>query len=118
MVGSAGSAPALLATLGSTEVDVLLLDVSMPGGAFFEVLRQCLEIQPDLAVLVVSGMPVEVFGQRALQLGARGYAEKSLPPEELADAIRRVGDGHLFTGPGLSRARAEQRPDGHLANYR
>jgi DNA-binding NarL/FixJ family response regulator len=77
-------------------IDVLTLDVSMPGPGFLEVLRRVKAHRPDLQVLVLSVHPEEQYAVRALRAGAAGYLTKDHSPVELAKAIRQVASGRKY----------------------
>jgi DNA-binding NarL/FixJ family response regulator len=96
----------------STEVDVLLLDVSMPGPGFLDVMRSLRAEVPELRILVLSVHPEDHYAVRALRAGAAGYLTKDHSPEELANAIRRVYGGGKYVTPSLAeRLASELGPD-------
>ncbi len=76
------------------DVDVVLLDVSMPGSDFLETLRSLRGSHPDVRVLVLSVHPEAQYAVHALRGGAAGYLTKDHSPLELAAAIRKVHAGH------------------------
>ena len=87
-------------------VDVLTLDISMPGPGFLEVLRRVKVHRPELQVLVLSVQPEEQYAVRALRAGAAGYLTKDHSPAELAKAIRQVAraiskDVFFFISPSV-----------------
>lgn len=84
------------------EYDVLLLDLSMPNLDGLEAISRIKAEKPELAILVISMNPEEVFGMRALKLGASGYLSKDSAPEQLITAIRRVAAGKVFVSPTLA----------------
>lgn len=96
--------------------DVLLLDVSMPGPDFLEILRLLGRRTEKPAVLVLSVHAEEAFAPRALERGASGYLGKQCSPTTLADAIRRVAAGErVFSGSVLRTAeRLGERAGGSL----
>ena len=83
-------------------VDVLLLDVTMPGPGFLETVRHLRTKQPGLRVLVLSVHPEDHYAVRALRAGAAGYLTKQHTPKELAEAIRRVYQGHKYVTESLA----------------
>jgi DNA-binding NarL/FixJ family response regulator len=102
VVGEAANGHDLLATIGRTPAEVLLLDVSMPGPGFLEVLRDLKQDHPRLAVLVLSVHPEDQYAVRALRAGAAGYLTKDHSPEELVAAIRKVQRGGKYVSPSLA----------------
>ena len=93
VVGEATNGDEVLTEVRRHVVDVVLLDVSMPGLGFLEVLRQLKEEHPRLRVLVLSTHPEEQYAVRALKAGAAGYLTKDHSPEQLVEAIGRVVRG-------------------------
>src|SRR5207244_10636807 len=88
--GEADGAVALLTGLETSATDLVLLDVSMPGGLFLETLRELRTRHPTIRVLALSVHPEDEWAVRALRAGASGYLTKDHSPDQLLDAIRRV----------------------------
>jgi two-component system, NarL family, invasion response regulator UvrY len=100
VTGEAATAAELFRLLAIAAVDVVLLDVSMPGSTFVETLKSLRERHPSTKVLVLSVHPEDQWAMRALRAGAAGYLTKDHSPEELVDAIRRVARGGRYvSGP-------------------
>ena len=89
-------------------IDVLTLDVSMPGPGFLDVLRRVKAHRPELQVLVLSVQPEEQYAVRALRAGAAGYLTKDNSPVELAKAIRQVARGRKYVSETLAERLAAQ----------
>lgn len=81
--------------------DVVVQDISLPGRDGLEVLRDLKHEFPRLPVLMLSVHPQELFGVRALRLGAAGYLTKKAAPAELVAAIRTVVGGRKYVPPSL-----------------
>lgn len=108
ITGEAGDAAALLAALQSTAADLVLLDVSMPGGPFLETLKELRARHPTVRVLALSVHPEDQWAVRALRAGASGYLTKDHSPDQLLEAIRRVYRGGKYVSPALAERLAEQ----------
>ena len=78
---------------GDAVVDVVLLDVTLPGMSGIEALAEMKKRRPTLAVLILSMHPEERFAVRALRLGAAGYLSKSTPSAEIVAAVRAAAVG-------------------------
>jgi len=100
--GEAGDAAALLAALRATATDLVLLDVSMPGGPFLDTLRELRAQHPTIRVLVLSVHPEDQWAVRALRAGASGYLTKDHSPDQQLEAIRRVYRGGKYVSPTLA----------------
>ncbi|MCQ3804084.1 MAG: response regulator transcription factor [bacterium] len=82
--------------------DVALVDVHMPGGGGLAVVENVLETNPDVKFLALSVSDAAEDVIAMIRAGARGYVTKSIGPEELADAIRRVNEGDAVFSPMLA----------------
>lgn len=75
--GEASSATEALKLLPDANADVVVLDVSLPGGmSGIDLLRELKKLYPDLPILVVSGNEEAVYGELVVSLGAWGYVMK------------------------------------------
>ena len=102
IVGSAGTVGEAIDAIRTLKPDVVLLDVHMPGGggsAVIDAVRSELPAVRFLA-LSVSDAAEDVIG--VIRAGARGYVTKSISPEELQAAVRRVHDGDAVFSPRLA----------------
>ena len=86
----AGDGDEALSLLASSEFDLLLLDLNMPGHSGLDVLRDVKLACPRLPVIIVSVQPKDQYATRCLQAGADAYINKDKAPEELALAIRKL----------------------------
>jgi DNA-binding response OmpR family regulator len=73
--------------------DIVLLDVELPGSAGVDIAARILDLDPEAAVLFLSGHQEQRTLERALATGARGYLSKAMEPEELIREIRAVVSG-------------------------
>lgn len=87
------SAYALLQQRDGPPVDVIVLDLSMPGRSGLDLLRRIALRWPALRRLVFSMHDSPAMVAQALAAGADGFVTKSSPPEVLVDALRRVAAG-------------------------
>lgn len=100
VVGEAGSAEEALQLLESgTKVDVVVLDITLPGQSGIELLKRLRDQMPELAILVLSMHPERSFAVRLMRAGANGYVPKMIVPEELVKAVRAVGAGRRYITP-------------------
>jgi DNA-binding NarL/FixJ family response regulator len=102
VTGEASTAAELFRILGTAPVDVVLLDVSMPGAAFIDTLRDLRERHSSVKVLVISAHPEDQWAMRALRAGAAGYLTKDHSPEQLVQAIRRVARGGKYVSESMA----------------
>jgi DNA-binding NarL/FixJ family response regulator len=102
LVGEADDAGSTLAACRRTPVDVLLLDVSMPGMAVVDLIRELRSASRTPRILVLSVHPERHYARRVLQAGADGYLTKNHSPTALAEAIRQVHSGRKYVTPALA----------------
>jgi len=93
LVGEASRGDETLAKLAELEPDVLLLDLNMPGGDGFEVLRKARDAAGGARIVVLSLHVQAEYVSRAVREGADGYLSKDLAVQELPDAIASVMQG-------------------------
>jgi len=100
--GEAGDIDEAIAGIRTSSPDVVLLDVHMPSGGGAAVIQGIAPERPDTKFLAlsVSDAAEDVIG--VIRAGARGYVTKTLSPDELIDAIKRVADGDAVFSPRLA----------------
>jgi DNA-binding NarL/FixJ family response regulator len=96
VVGEAASGNAAIDLVHTTAMDVLLLDLSMPGKSGTDVLATIHAGAPDMGILVLSAYPEEYFSTNLLLQGVRGYLNKMCAPEEIITALRVVAQGKRY----------------------
>jgi DNA-binding NarL/FixJ family response regulator len=96
IVAEAKDASEITRYIDTNEVDLVLLDISMPGKDGLEALKEVKLRFPTLPVLILSMHPEERFAMRALEAGASGYVTKMNTTEELVKAIRTVRSGKNY----------------------
>jgi DNA-binding NarL/FixJ family response regulator len=94
--GEAENARSALDAVNSLRPNVVLVDLTMPGGEGIEFIKDLRAMYPEVAVLVVSMHDEEVYAQRALRAGSRGYIMKSEGGEQLIQAIHQVLQGKIY----------------------
>lgn len=104
VAGEAESGEAAVALATQVPLDLVLLDVSMPGPGMLEVLGRIRAARPELPVLVLSVHPEDQYGFRAMRAGAAGYLTKDNSPDELVAAIRQVMRGRPYVSASLAEA--------------
>jgi two-component system nitrate/nitrite response regulator NarL len=80
----------------NSDIDVVLLDVSMPGMNGFEAVREFGRARPDLPIILLTASEDPADVRRGLAAGALGYVPKSSSPDTLMSAIRLVLSGEIY----------------------
>jgi len=96
VVGEAGDILQAITEAKKTTPDVVILDLSMPGGAGVAGVERLLAAAPGARILVLTMHDDPAYVRSALALGASGYVVKSAADSELISAIRAVHGGRLF----------------------
>lgn len=102
VVGEAVSGGHVLACLAENEVDLIVLDMSMPGISGVNLIARIRAMSPDIPILVLSMHNEPQIARRALKAGVDGYLTKDNEPETLLAAIRKVAAGGRFIDPVLA----------------
>ncbi len=100
VVADVGDGAAAYAACIEHEPDVVVADLSMPGGGMDLIQRLCLR-HDGVRVLVFSMHDSAMLVRRALEAGARGYIPKSSPPQRLVDGVRALHAGRRYLAPEL-----------------
>jgi two-component system, NarL family, invasion response regulator UvrY len=95
------------------EVDVLLMDISMPDQSGVDALAAIKARFPALPVLILSGFPEVHYATTLLRQGASGYLNKECDPEEIARAVRTVALGRRYITAAVAELLADGVADGN-----
>ena len=87
-----------------SEVDLILLDLTMPGVRGFSGLMFLRAQYPSVPVMVVSANDDPAVIRRCMDFGASGFISKTLGIEQMREAVRRVLDGEVWTPPDVDLA--------------
>lgn len=102
LVGEANDVVELFAQLKRLAVNIVLLDISMPGESGLDAIKELRQKYPHIPVLILSIHPEQRFAVRALKAGASGYIMKQSAVEELVQAIRKVVSGGKYVSASLA----------------
>jgi two-component system invasion response regulator UvrY len=111
VVAEAASGRQVIDLLRRERVDVLLLDLDMPGQSGLDAMPLIRAKWRSTAVLVFSAMPESRYAVPLIREGASGFLNKSCPPSELLRAVRHVGRGGSFVTPEVAELLAGQAVD-------
>lgn len=120
VVAEADTGPGVLGEVhklqGQLGIDVVLLDIALPGMDGLNVLQALRRDWPGLPVLMLSTYSEKQYAVRCIQLGASGYLNKSTDPDELMAALRRVAAGGMHVTPATAEALASLVSQGRTKN--
>jgi two-component system invasion response regulator UvrY len=101
-IAEARDARTALAFVTEKKLDVVLLDISLPGQSGLDVLKQIKELQPDAKILILTMHPEDQYAVRVLKAGASGYLTKDSASEEVAIAIKKILAGGTYISAALA----------------
>jgi DNA-binding NarL/FixJ family response regulator len=107
VIGEAANGREVLELLRQGEVDVIVMDLSMPEFGGVDALAAIKARAPDLPVLILSGFPEAHYATTLLRQGAAGYLNKECDPEEIIKAIRVVFRGRRYITPAVAELLAD-----------
>lgn len=93
VVGTAGSGPEALDFLAKHEINVVLVDLRMPGLSGVETLQRMREVAPNARPIVLSSFEFDEEIYTAVKAGAQGFLHKEVGAEEILAALRAVHRG-------------------------
>jgi len=99
---AAHGAEALQALRSGQSVDVVLLDIALPGRDGLEVLKQIQSEFAGLPVLMLSTYPDNQFAVRCIRAGAAGYLNKSADPDDIVAGLRKAASGGRYLTPSVA----------------
>ncbi|MBE7942532.1 MULTISPECIES: response regulator transcription factor [Ramlibacter] len=118
VVGEAASGREAIDLVRTTEIDVLIMDLSMPGQSGIDALAMIRAKAPDVGILILSGYPEEQYAVNLIRQGASGYLNKECEPMEIVNAIRTIALGRRYISPSVAELIAQQlnRKEGSAAH--
>jgi DNA-binding NarL/FixJ family response regulator len=102
VAGEAVDGISALQLVRTTEAQVLVLDLSMPGRNGLELIKQIREEKPALRILVLTMHAEEQYAVRAFKAGASGYLTKESASAELVNAVTKVASGGAYVSATMA----------------
>ncbi len=100
--GEAATVAETLQRIGDCFPDVAIVDITLPDGNGIELIKRLAARSPNMRILVSSMHDEELFAERALIAGAKGYINKQETAERVIDGIRHVFKGKVFLSPRMT----------------
>lgn len=92
----------------TTDMDVLLMDLSMPGQSGIDAMAMIRAKAPDLGILILSVYPAEQYAINLIKRGASGYLNKECDPSEILAAVRAIALGRRYISAAVADLLAQQ----------
>jgi len=102
VIGEVGSMPEVFAMVAKLKPALVVVDVSLDGNNGIELMKQLSFRDANLKMLAYSMHDEQIYAERALRAGAKGYVMKQTPPEHLLSAIRVVLKGKIYLSNQMS----------------
>src|SRR5688500_5826272 len=101
IIGEAVDTDSLVNQALENKWEIIVSDLSMPGGGGLSAITRIHEKLPRQRILIISVHSDEQYALNALKTGAYGYLPKDAAPEELNHAIQIIIDGRKYIHPAL-----------------
>ena len=95
-IAEAGDTSSLIEKAIAAQWDIIISDISMPGGGGIEAIKQILEKNPKQPILIVSAHIEDIYATRSLSAGASGFLNKDIATEELINAVKIILSGKRY----------------------
>jgi len=102
VVTEAASGEEALQKIRLNDIDIVLMDINMPGIGGLEATKKLLQIKPDIKIIGVTMHDDEIFPQRLLKAGAVGYLTKGSDIHEMIHAMREVIANRRYICPDIA----------------
>ncbi|MBW6472367.1 MAG: response regulator transcription factor [Anaerolineaceae bacterium] len=110
--GEAATAENLLQQIGKVQIDVVLLDVLLPGGMDgLEAARRIISQPNSPRILILTAYTDPARAMAALRMGVQGYVRKDSPPEVLLAAVRAVANGQTYMDQQTAESISDKMPE-------
>ena len=107
VIGEASRGEQAIQLYQELQPDIVVMDLSMPGIGGLETIRRIVQRDSEALILVFSVHHEQVYVNRALNAGAKGYITKNSAPEILPEAIMSILQGDCYVERGLFKVSAD-----------
>ncbi|MEK8026698.1 MAG: hypothetical protein RLY78_105 [Pseudomonadota bacterium] len=107
VTGEAANGREALDLVRAGDLDVMIMDLSMPDQSGVDALAAIRAREPDLPILILSGFPESHYATHLLKQGASGYLNKECDPEEIVRAVRTIYRGRKYITPAVAELLAD-----------
>ncbi|MCZ7602861.1 MAG: response regulator transcription factor [Melioribacteraceae bacterium] len=102
VIGEAQNADEMFELLSKNKIDIVILDITLPGRSGLDLISEIKTHYPDTRILILSMHPEDRFAVRALRAGAFGFITKGTASKILIEALRKIADGRKYITPTLA----------------
>jgi DNA-binding NarL/FixJ family response regulator len=99
--GEAASMTEALKKIKQHAPDMVIIDISLPDGSGLDLIKRVQIINPDILILVYSMHDEDMFAERAIRAGAKGYINKQEAGENVIIAAKHILNGEIYLSPKI-----------------
>lgn len=96
VVGTAEDANSALSMIQEVKPDVAMVDLSLKESSGIELIKDLQNICPEVRILVVSLHDEEIYAERVLRAGAKGFIMKAEAVDDIITAVKKVSKGEIY----------------------
>lgn len=100
--GQADSAEDAIDMIGEAEPDLAIVDISLPGMNGIELIKELQVLYPDVLLLVVSRHDEDLYAERVIRAGAKGYVMKQEGKAIIVNAVRKILNGGTYLSDNIT----------------
>ncbi len=120
LVGEVGNGLDALRFIRENELDLAVIDITMPGKNGLELIKEIRAVRPEVKILILTMHPEDRFAVRAMRAGADGYLTKLSAPTDFFKAIQKVMQGGKYVSEAVAEELAfeldpDRKKSGHEA---
>ena len=98
----AGDARSAVTMFEREKPDIVVTDMTLPGRSGLDLIKDLVALRPDTKILVISMHDEQLWAERALKAGAKGYVMKESDNATMLAAVRQVLAGGIYVSPALA----------------
>ncbi len=106
--GEASDAPRALSEIVGVRPEVAIVDLTLGAGSGLDLVKDLRVQAPEVRVIVLSMHEENLYAERVLRAGGRGYVMKRESTKKILAAVRRVLDGGVYVSESFAAAMAEK----------
>jgi DNA-binding NarL/FixJ family response regulator len=106
VIGEASSGEDAIAFVRNCPVDIVLMDIRMPGIGGLEATRKIIRLNDEIRVIAVTAVADDPYPARVMQAGASAFITKGADIQEIIRAIRLVHSGQRYISPEIAQKMA------------
>jgi len=116
VVHFAETVPRLLRLLSVETIDIVVLDINIPGGNNFHMIRMIKDVREDVKILVLSTYEKDLYALRYIDAGADGYLQKDCDEDAIRDALNAIHTGKKYVSSEVREHLLQSRLNGGAAS--